>query len=116
MNHRPEVTGRRAGAATTEVVTVRPQPPPADDRRYVDLATFRRMFGFSRSFVYRQRALGVFTRLKQGGRSRWIVAEGEAYMNSLPTDQRQPPKLPRAVKGKGRRQPPPKSAPSLMTD
>jgi hypothetical protein len=29
MNHRPEVTGRRAGAASTEVVTVRPQPPPA---------------------------------------------------------------------------------------
>jgi hypothetical protein len=38
-----------------------------------------------------------------GGRSRFIVAEGEAYMRSLPTDRREPPKLPRPGKCKGKR-------------
>jgi predicted DNA-binding transcriptional regulator AlpA len=59
-----------------------------DDRRYVDLNTFRRMFGLSRSGVYRLVEAGVLTRLKLGGRSRFIVAEGEAYMRSLPTERR----------------------------
>jgi hypothetical protein len=52
---------------------------PPDDRRYVDLKTFCRMFGFSRSFVDRKVAEGVFTKKKKGSRSRFIVEEGEAY-------------------------------------
>jgi hypothetical protein len=97
------VAARKRQAIIEPVRKRHHQPLPPDDRRYVDLKKFRQMFGFSKSFVYRQRALGVFTRLKQGGRSRWIVAEGEAYMRSLPTDRRAPPKLPRPGKGKGRR-------------
>jgi predicted DNA-binding transcriptional regulator AlpA len=80
MNHRPEVTGRRAGAVTLAI-----------ERRYVDLKTFMAMFGLGKTRVYRLVAAGVFTRLKLGGRSRFIVEEGEAYMTSLPTGQRQPP-------------------------
>jgi hypothetical protein len=52
---------------------------PADDRRYVDLRTFCRMFGFSRSFVYLKVKKGTFTLHKQGSRTRFDVREGEAY-------------------------------------
>jgi predicted DNA-binding transcriptional regulator AlpA len=59
-----------------------------DGRRYVDIKKFCVLFGFSRSGVYRLVKAGVLTRLKLGGRSRFIVAEGESYMRSLPTDRR----------------------------
>jgi predicted DNA-binding transcriptional regulator AlpA len=60
-------------------MNARSEPPPPDERRYVDLKTFRRMFGFSKSFVYRKVKDGTFTKLKQGSRTRFSVAEGEAY-------------------------------------
>ena len=63
----------------------------ADNRRYVDLKTFCRMFGLGKNRVYRLRKAGVFTRLILEGRSRFIVAEGEAYMRSLDTGERPPP-------------------------
>jgi predicted DNA-binding transcriptional regulator AlpA len=76
-------------------------PDPAPERRYVDLKVFCAMFGLSKTRVYVLRKRGVLTRKRLGGRSRWSVAEGEAYMSSLPTDQRPPPRPPRG--GKGRR-------------
>jgi hypothetical protein len=56
-----------------------------DDRRYVDLKTLRRMFGFSRSGVYRLIDAGKLTRRKLGGRNRFSVEEAESLMRSLPT-------------------------------
>jgi hypothetical protein len=79
------------------------EPLPPDDRRYVDLKTFRRMFGISKTRAYRLVNAGVLTKRQLDGRSRFDVAEGEAYMRSLPTYRREPPGLPRAGKGKGRR-------------
>jgi hypothetical protein len=73
-----------------------------DDRRYVDLKTFRRIFGFSKTRVYGLVNSGKLTKLKLGGRSRFIVEEGEAYMRSLDAGRRPPPKPSAPVNRKGR--------------
>ena len=77
---RPEVTGRRAGLSGGG------QPPMTgfvDDRRYVDMKTFCRIFAIPRTRVYNLVNSGKLTRRKLGGRNWFIVAEGEAYMRSL---------------------------------
>ena len=87
---RPEVTGRRAGSSGDS----------PDDPICGPLRTFCRKFGLSRTRVYQLRKAGVFTRKIVGGRSLWIFAEGQAYLDSLPTGER-----PRPAPGRQRRSP-----------
>ena len=53
--------------------TERVHPPYA-----TTLRPFCNMFGLARTRVYELRKAGVFTRKKNGGRSLWLIAEGQA--------------------------------------
>jgi hypothetical protein len=91
-----------AGAAAPDTETARALTPPGDDRRYVDRKTFSRMFDIGKTRLYRLVKAGKLTKRQLDGRSRFSVEEGEAYMLSLPTGPREPPKSPKG-KGKPRR-------------
>jgi hypothetical protein len=107
VNHRPEVTGRRAGVVTTEVATVRPQPPPA----FLPVDEGCVYLGISRTALYeRLMPLDPGIVIQFGGRTLVDVARATALIASMPRGPRKPLGLPRAVKGTRRRQTPPKSA------
>lgn len=65
--------------------TERVHPPYA-----TTLRPFCNMFGLARTRVYELQKAGVLTRKKNGGRSLWLIAEGQAYVDSLDSGPRKP--------------------------